>query len=836
MIGSGGRDHVPTPSIPIPTMRVVFQPILRLFSSVTFGISLMALLFLYMSVGSAGILYPTHPNLFHPDAWVHAQFRQWRPFEMTEFEWFHWWPFDVLVGLLALTLIVTTLRRIPFKPVNYGVWMIHSGIVTLIVGSLIYFGTKIEGDAPVPRRAIVITIKDADGSVRTGKLLAMPGNRTVVGKGASAYEFQVTSNDPAWELRSGPDNGKRAYSVNLLVQSRDRRFIRQVIAGFPQYTEDMIFTQDKAQPVKRAMKETGKPLVDEQLSVELVYEAQPWFYLKNDLNKAWALYVRRPAVGDAPPTAWVERPISGLPLYNDYVGDTSQVFSPEDSGLTPHPIQVAVPSSASDDPAKGVPLEITAFLRYAELRARWREGDETDKPNPVVIVGILSGEGEQSQFRLQANNRRERSALEGNLVFRTVRSEAELEPLTKDPTLVFRIPAANVEVRERVRDAAVANPETPFKNIGPANSGYSYRVSSVQDDLPISGQEVSVAILEMRTPKGEFRRWAFSDKALSRDVPQGQTAAQAAEHGGQHFVDDTVQVEYEPGNGLALVTLVAGPEPDRLRLVDGLGRTEARVLDLAEDKPVDLGAGRATLTVTQWMPRAVQDVKPYPVPQERRMRDARELFSMVRLNAPGQSSEWLKYHQYVFDREEDVLRRSWLDPSLVTLADGSQLEVLFSRQRERLPTPIALEEFVVDTNIGGLTSAASSIRNYTSMVRFGQADGSWGPPQRLSVNEPVEHDGYWFFQSQWDPPDDARGENVASAGLNYTVLGVGNRQGVYVQLAGCMVAVLGMAYAFYYKPVLKRRQKQHVLEEIALAKTEGRAPHFGTHYKEHTRA
>ncbi len=39
----------------------------------------------------------------------------------------------------------------------------------------------------------------------------------------------------------------------------------------------------------------------------------------------------------------------------------------------------------------------------------------------------------------------------------------------------------------------------------------------------------------------------------------------------------------------------------------------------------------------------------------------------------------------------------------------------------------------------------------------------------------------------------------------YTVLGVGNRHGIYTQLAGCTIAVFGMLYAFYVKPVIKRR-------------------------------
>jgi hypothetical protein len=243
------------------------------------------------------------------------------------------------------------------------------------------------------------------------------------------------------------------------------------------------------------------------------------------------------------------------------------------------------------------------------------------------------------------------------------------------------------------------------------------------------------------------------------------------------------------------------------------------------------------LTVTEWMPNAVQESKPYVVPPEQRQRDARELFAMARIGAVGGGShEWLQYHPYVFDRPQDVLRRYWLTPSTLTLPDGSKLEVLFSRQRERLPQPVALESFELATHVGGFSGQSSSIRNYTSVVRFRDADGTWGAPERLSVNEPVEHGGLSFFQSQWDPPEESRQGGIASAGLNYTVLGVGNRNGVWIQLAGCVVAVAGMAYAFYVKPAIKRRHRQAVLDEIARAKAEGRAPVFAKHLSESVHA
>jgi len=104
-----------------------------------------------------------------------------------------------------------------------------------------------------------------------------------------------------------------------------------------------------------------------------------------------------------------------------------------------------------------------------------------------------------------------------------------------------------------------------------------------------------------------------------------------------------------------------------------------------------------------------------------------------------------------------------------------------------------------------------------SRVRFkDEGDSSWSEPVSVSVNDPISHDGLWYFQAQWDPPDTAVAEGErASLGLNYTVLGVGNRNGVYTQLLGCCISVLGMIYAFYVKPVIKRRRQEEVLAGLA---------------------
>jgi hypothetical protein len=144
------------------------------------------------------------------------------------------------------------------------------------------------------------------------------------------------------------------------------------------------------------------------------------------------------------------------------------------------------------------------------------------------------------------------------------------------------------------------------------------------------------------------------------------------------------------------------------------------------------------------------------------------------------------------------------------------MEVLFSRQREPLRAEVSLEQFVLTSHIGGFTGAQGSIRDYTSEIRFRDPSSAWSEPVSVSVNSPVEHNGLWFFQAQWDPPDSAGAEGErASLGLNYTVLGVGNRNGVYIQLLGCCIAVAGMMYAFYVKPVIKRRRQEAVLAGLS---------------------
>ncbi len=796
------------PQGPGPWARLV-----RLFSSITLGVWLLSLLFLYSSIGSAGVVYPTSWNVFDGDAWQYAQLRQWRPFEMTEFEWFHWWPFDLLLALICVNVVTATLRRIPFRPLNYGVWGIHTGILTLIAGSVIYFGTKVEGDSPVARRSVVMQVGD-----QRVDFPAVPGARATLDAPGGPWNFLVQGVDPQWELQSGDDKGRHALSVTVAVEHADQAFMRQLLAGYPQYTEDIVRTDDPEQPVQRAIKALGRPLVDETLQASLDYDPQHWVYLANWVQKSWALYVRESGT-----QRWYQRPVEGLPLYNDYVASYDEVWLTDDQPPPLDPLDVRVPSFEEGDPLAGTDLVITSYLRYALMQSR-SVPDET-RFDPVASVLLRGPDGSSASYELSA--RAAQAEAEGLLRLTWVSSDEERTLLGEraDPLLTLSVPGApprEVPLTPDLRSL----PEDAFTPLD--GSPYAYRVNFWADGLVVEGQRtVSMASVWLERDGHRWERWVFENPELTHDraLPDAGHVHQDGEvapdaHGGERLEPDTgIALSYRPGRRRAPFTLVAGPGESDLAL---LTPASSAPQPLRVGGVVDLGGG-AELVVQSYYPRSTRASRPAIVPLASREREVKEERSMVRLSlaAGGVArSTWVPFHLYPVRDAASTLRRYEFDPAEVVAPDGRPIEVVLSRQRLALPGPVALDDFLLTTHVGGFSGRTSSIRNWTSLVRFGE-DGGWSDPVAVSLNEPIEHDGYWYFQAQWDPPSGPRfAGDPPSAGLNYTVLGVGNRNGVGVQLGGCCIAVAGMLYAFYVKPLLRRRHAAaagHSVADRALA-------------------
>ena len=793
-------------------LRSAYRQFIGLFSSIWLGVTLLTLLFLYSSVGSAGA--PIGPGMLRPwfilnaDAWV--PLREMRGMELTEFEWFHWWPFDLLIALICTNLIVATIRRIPFNAINAGVWMIHSGIIILALGSVYYFGTKVEGDAPVIRRQVVIATPDG----RQSTMAALPGNQKSIITPQGRYDFRITGIDPQWEILSGEDQGERAYSVNVSVTTPQRQFIRQLIAGYPQYTEDLVRTSDPNQPFKRAIKETGSPIVDDSIALDLEYMPATDFYLMNSR----AIYLHE--LGS---DTWVMRPVDDLPRFNDYIADYDQVWvHPSDlrAGGMPRmpidPIDVVVPAVSPDDPLPGVDLHLTGFLRYAFEDTRLVPGG--DRLDPVATVRLETGDGQRLESQLIAFDPSANTAEQGLLQFVWAQSAEARQAMTeiRDALLRIRVPQAGVELDAAVRETASRNPGLDFTPI--EGTDYAYRVTALQDGLAVRpGVMDSLAIVEIRTPEQTFTRWVFEDAALTRDL-RGDESMPA--HGGAAMIDEGITMTYVPGRRAAPLTVIGGPGEDDLGVLVAFEPGLSRFQEAAVGQAVQV-APMVSLTVTAMHARNVRVTKPAIVPPAQRDRDMGPNASLVRLqvaDGPRVHTQWLRFHSYAFASPEQTLRRFLYQPKIIEWSEGSRtrrIEVMFARQRMPLPAPVALHDFVVATHIGGFTGQTASIRDWVSKVVFHDESG-WTDPADVHMNAPEEFRGYWFFQAQWDPPEPARfAGDTGSAGLNYSVLGVGNRNGVVIQLTGCCIAVAGMIYAFYVKPMLKRGRRKAVYGTVA---------------------
>jgi len=66
--------------------------------------------------------------------------------EMSELEFYSWWPMRLILLTFVLNMCVATIRRIEFTFHNLGVLTVHTGIVTMALGSLYYKSLKREGD------------------------------------------------------------------------------------------------------------------------------------------------------------------------------------------------------------------------------------------------------------------------------------------------------------------------------------------------------------------------------------------------------------------------------------------------------------------------------------------------------------------------------------------------------------------------------------------------------------------------------------------------------------------------------------------------------------------
>lgn len=335
------------------------NPLIRFFSSIWFGVTLLALILIYSSAISA----------IAPIRWY---------LEMTEMQAFQHPFFVALTILFAVSLLAATFFRTRWTPINIGSLTAHLGLLMLTGGALVYFGTKVEGSVLVQSPMIEVRAAVGDQTGVVGRFRAATGeswgrflpdtgraiqlsvvntepqgvepaaraNIRVALTGTPPQEVTLRANAPVWQpigaglsLRLQTFAPQSAFYDNAIpalyvrnIQTRETRMYR--IRNLPIYYEHYLLDEG---PLEDS---NGRPVLPDRVG--------PTFNL----------------AGLEIPSGWFER--WSMPIQLNL---GSQPFQATITGYAPYVIATQ-PQTRENAPTRAVPVVATPGQRRMDISTR----------------------------------------------------------------------------------------------------------------------------------------------------------------------------------------------------------------------------------------------------------------------------------------------------------------------------------------------------------------------------------------------------------------------------------------------------------------------------------
>jgi hypothetical protein len=712
--------------------------------------------------------------------------------EMTELEFYSWWPLRLILLLFVANMIVSTVRRIEFTVPNLGVLTVHTGIVTIACGSIFYAGLKKEGDT-----ILLAGPAAADGTPTVGP----PQTRFYDNTQVALY---INQRD-AWEQR--PLRNIPRYNDYNLAAGQDQT--ASAAAGF----KPMWDTEDdpKLQPIAREhlertldipVSESLAGLVDPDLRFRIVGYAQ---------------YAE-------PAQDWLRVDPTAL-----------RTIRP---GFRLNPLRIV---DLFD-------LRTPAMKRAAQGDAAPPAGEEA-KPiplaeaRPVFAFTLLP---EMPAHRISDNRL---MAVEYTIGMPESRWRDLSEPLPPDThhALVVEVPASGFRQ---------VYPVTAGQTLEIGQTGYRIEVSRLEKDPPFpiitegyKGSSSSVAIMRITTPeKTGFERWVYHrfpeisqdmlDEVNERGMPKRRDADPSIR---VTLIDaDQIQIyfdEHTPSPASPAVTRAIVRDPGgKVRTFDSITGAGVELIPYVQ------------LVVQDRWAHAEAYTRPRPVPAASRDRQFIGTHDKAMLAVEVSSTSfdfrrivWTPFVKYLGVQQEP-------HPS-VELPDGRRIELAFGRRQHRLPGfAVQLADFQMLAY-----DHRGSPRDYQSVVRVNPTGDELGFSGSLEF-EPYEHvtklnaplrapfhwddsrlwisnflgrlssglnpNQYKFSQAGWDASGWEQTQAMTDQGLlkrpraSFTILGVGNNPGIHVIALGAVLMGVGIPWAFYVKPWLLRRAKRRIQEQL----------------------
>ncbi|MGH7214374.1 MAG: hypothetical protein ACREIT_06395 [Tepidisphaeraceae bacterium] len=689
-------------------------------NSVLFGIALMVLIGLYIAVGSGVV-----------------EVREF--FEMNELEFFNAWPLKVLMVLLVMSLATVTWTRIPFTPPRYGVWCIHAGIITLIIGMSFYYANKTEGLTRIGQGQTVDSYYDT-------------AQRSLYVK----VDGQLASWHP---LPSLPRFKIYQANVGAALRGWDLRGIEPYVAY--------------------AGKDDGG--VQQKPLAELFGWPAP---LRVDVSGYW------PYANVV--TRYVEDPSA------DVVG-----------------VRVSSPFHAPDD----------------------KTHDPTHNHAPTRDTWLVASDPRDAARMIAGAEVEHRTGAVGAV-------EIYAEAATKLHRLDVKVGGAK--------------PQSLFVEVGKTypvgDGGYMLTVEGYTLAFPMSGtgEIVKALTLKVKSPTLEFRRMVLDGKELQTDFKLDAPDAGPMGARQKEPLDTTLQVNYRftdtfrlaPRQGsqkytlltpegspavVAILTRIDGPA-GVTTLPNGNGEIDVASPDAsggapfmammrAKEQGTD-GAQKQPPPIKLAVQRADhlrRDDQVEVVPPHQRDRNFGQAGVFQVVQARVSMGDWSQ--DVLIPYLQDVAERPfWDGPVITPPGTRAKIQLQLGHTRLALPAKITLQKFELVPYPGAPASAGAMMRDFKSTLLIEDLRTGDRLTGVAHMNHPVYFPAglfgkqWLFYQAQWDPD-----------GQKWSVIGVGNRPGVWIMTAGCAMMLMGLLYAFYVKPIMIRRMKAKALATTG-ARKPGRKP------------
>lgn len=681
--------------------------------------------------------------------------------EMSELEFYGWWPLRLVLLAFVLNLMVATFRRIEFNFKNIGVLTVHTGIVTIALGSVYYAGLKREGDT-----ILLAGASNPDGSPSIGP----PQDRFY-------------------------DNTRVALYV-----TEGRGWEQRPLSGVPRYHDYGLEAQGPAELLSRVARLRRPAESESRPALSIPVAPTPAAIVSADVGFriiGYAGYAEpmidwqraEPAPGEPPNPARVV-------FLNSMLPDAAGVIP--DRPILAYQFLPRVPANRVS-PQDQLAVEYTMGEQAGMPDGRWRDLSETvpDGTTSAIVIEVPS-----AQYRAVVPVSPGQVVKAGDTGYSVEVKSIEPEPPFPIITRGYENASSSVAV------VRITTPE------GKAFDRWVYhRFPEISQDLL---DELNERGMPRRRDADPAIRIGYVDcrplvQVYFDEAASGAVRAIVRQRGGAVRIAESISTDrFAPTPDLGKVmefrfgdrwmharrVSVPEPVPEQSRDRSMIGTHDMAMLgvEVTSARP-----GAEQFREIVWLPftkymgvemagdeRAVREVT---LPDGRPIRLA---FGRVQHRLEGFVLQLVDFQMIAYDHRGAP--RDYQSTLRVTPAGEAPFESF--DHVASLNYPLTAPFMWSDTR----SVVANALGKFTS---------------GLNPNQ------FKFSQAGWDQRGWQQSQQQVDQGVlkrpfaRFTILGVGNNPGIHIIAFGAILMAVGIPWAFYLKPYLVQREKRHIQEQIA---------------------